>query len=277
MNLRFGWAFSGLVVPGYLVPLLIVKPWAAMVVIAESMLTYWTVYGLIAALPRLGLACAFFGRDRFMAMIIVSAIYRVVLDAWALPALGAYLNSTHGIHFDYANNLHSFGLIVICLAANQLWKTGVLRGFVPFAFNIAVTYIIVRFVLMEFTNFSISNLSFLYEDIAASIYAAPKAYIVLVTTAILASRMNLLYGWDFNGIMIPALIALQWYEPTKVLTSVVEAIIILGASVLVLRLPFFAAMTMEGARKLLLFFSVSFAYKMGRVDPARYGSRTQSE
>jgi len=55
MNLRFGWAFSGLVVPGYLVPLLIVKPWAAMVVIAESMLTYWTVYGLIAALPRLGL------------------------------------------------------------------------------------------------------------------------------------------------------------------------------------------------------------------------------
>ena len=262
MNLRFGWVLSGLVVPGYLVPLLLVKPWAAVVIVLESVLTFWTVLAMTRLMPRFKIACSFFGRDRFMAMIIVSALYRVVGDTWLLPAIGRYLTSHHGIDFDYRNNLHSFGLIVICLAANQLWKTGIVRGAVPFVFNILITYLIVRYVLMVLTNFSISNISFLYEDIATSIYASPKAYIVLITTSILASRMNLLYGWDFNGIMIPALIALQWYEPTKVLTSFVEALVILGVGILVLKLPLFKSMTIEGARKLLLFFSISFLYKM---------------
>ena len=31
-NLRFGWVLSGLVVPGYLVPLIIVKPVSALVI-----------------------------------------------------------------------------------------------------------------------------------------------------------------------------------------------------------------------------------------------------
>ena len=262
MNLRFGWTFSGLVVPGYLVPLILVKPWAAGVIVAEALLTLWTLQALTKLLPKFKLGCTFFGRDRFMAMIMISALYRAVADTWLLPGLGEYLATNFGFEFDYRNNLQSFGLIVICLAANQLWKTGIVKGGVPFVFNILVTCLLVRFVLMEFTNFSISNLSFLYEDIAASSYAAPKAYIVLITTSILASRMNLLYGWDFNGIMIPSLIALQWYEPTKVLTSIVEALVILGAAVLLLKLPLFKSVTVEGARKLLLFFTISFVYKM---------------
>ena len=40
MNLRLGWTFSGLVVPGYLVPLVIVKPWAAGVIVVEALLTH---------------------------------------------------------------------------------------------------------------------------------------------------------------------------------------------------------------------------------------------
>ena len=37
--------------------------------------------------------------------------------------------------------------------------------------------------------------------------------------------MNVRYGWDFSGILIPALIALQWYQLTKIVTSFLEAIV----------------------------------------------------
>lgn len=262
MNLRFGWPFSGLVVPGYLVPLLIVKPWSAAVVVVEALVTFVIVRWVIEGMPRIGWACRPFGRDRFMAMIIVSAFVRLVFDAWLLPTLGAWANASLGWNLDYRNNLQSIGLIVICLAANQLWKTGIRRGAMAFGCNLLITYVIIRFVLMEFTNFSISRLGFLYEDVASSIFASPKAYIILITSAMLASRVNLRYGWDFHGVLIPALLALQWYEPAKILTSFVEAGFVLGVSVLAMRMPGFRGVTMEGARKMLLFFTVSFAYKM---------------
>ena len=44
LNLRLGWTLSGLVVPGYLVPLLIAKPVSATVICVEAVLTYWIVY-----------------------------------------------------------------------------------------------------------------------------------------------------------------------------------------------------------------------------------------
>ena len=43
-NLRLGWTYSGLVVPGYLVPLLLIKPLAASVVLGEALLTYGLVW-----------------------------------------------------------------------------------------------------------------------------------------------------------------------------------------------------------------------------------------
>ncbi len=261
-NLRLGWVYSGLVVPGYLIPLAMEKPWVAVVVIFEAILTLWTVKGMMYLLPKLGLACEWFGRDRFFAMILVSAFYRLSFDVWLLPALGVFLRDELGIIADFSNTLHSFGLIVICLLANQLFKTGVLRGAIPFLVISSITWVIIRYGLMTFTNFNLTSLSFLYEDVAASIYAAPKAYIVLITAAIVSSWMNLRYGWDFNGIMIPALLSLQWYEPLKIATSIVEALIILYVSMLLLKVRPFNQMTMEGARKVMLFFTVSFVYKI---------------
>ena len=148
------------------------------------------------------------------------------------------------------------------MIANQFWKTGFIRGLIPVTVTIAATAIIVRYGLMELTNFNLSSISYLYEDMAASILATPKAYIILITTAFLASRMNLRYGWDFNGILIPSLLALQWYQPLKILATVVEASVILVFSDLLLKTPWLKRMTIEGARKLLLFFNVSFVYKL---------------
>ncbi len=261
-NMRLGWVLSGLVVPGYLVPLIIIKPWAATVILVEGIVAYLLVVAVSERLSRLGGWSSLFGRDRFFALVLASIAVRLLFDAWALPALGAFITTTFNIDFDYHNNLYSFGLIIVALIANLFWKTGILRGLGPVFITLAVTYLIVRYGLMELTNFRISSIGYLYEDISTSILATPKAYIVLVLTAYIASRLNLLYGWEFNGILIPALIALQWYQPFKIFTSVAEAFVILWIARALLATSLFANVTMEGARKILLFFNIGFALKM---------------
>lgn len=261
-NLRFGWTLSGLVVPGYLVPLVIIKPWSAAVIGIEGLATYAVVWLFSEFFPRFGWWGSLFGRDRFFALILVSIAIRLSFDGWLLPVLGEWVVVHWGLVFDYRNNLHSVGLVVVALLANQFWKPGFVRGVMPAVAMVGLTWLIVRFGLMEFTNFRISDIGLLYEDLAESFLSTPKAYIVLMVTAFLASRLNLRYGWDFNGILIPSLLALQWYQPAKILTSIMEAFIILGLASLLLRLPIFANAGIEGARKLLLFFNVGFAYKM---------------
>lgn len=208
-NLRLGWVLSGLVVPGYVVPLLILNPWSAAVIILEAMVAYLIVWLLSEYLSRWAPWCNFFGRDRFLAIVLTSVLVRVVFDGWLLHYVGEYVVRHYHLQFDYRNQLHSFGLIIVALIANQFWKTGLIRGLIPLFASLGITYLIVRFGLMELTNFSISYLSYMYEDLAISILSAPKAYIIVVTTAFIASRMNLRYNWDFNGILIPALLALQ--------------------------------------------------------------------
>ncbi|WP_075878595.1 poly-gamma-glutamate biosynthesis protein PgsC/CapC [Vreelandella massiliensis] len=261
-NLRFGWSLAGLVVPGYLVPLLLIKPWSVAVIIGEGMVTYLLVHAFSLLGARyLGLA-DFFGRDRFFALVLTSVIVRVVFDAYWLPGLGAFLDANFGLEFDYANNLHSFGLIIVALIANNFWKPGMVRGTFWLLVTLAATFVLVRLGLMELTNFSVSNLNYLYEDVASSILASPKAYIILLTTAFIASRMNLHYAWEFNGILIPSLLALQWYQPTKLLLTFAEVAVILTAVHLLLKLPFFGNINLSGARKLFFFFSVGFVYKL---------------
>lgn len=260
-NLRLGWVLSGLVVPGYVVPLMIINPWSGVIIILEAMVTYYIVWLFSEYFSRWGPWCNLFGRDRFFALVLCSVLVRLLFDGWLLPVVGEFVVNRYHLLFDYRNQLHSFGLIIVALMANQVWKTGWMRGMIPLFTSLGITYIIVRFGLMELTNFSLSQLSYLYDDLAVSILSAPKAYIILITTAFIASRMNLHYSWDFNGILIPALFALQWYQPSKILTTFAEAFIILIFAQLAM--PLFKSITIEGARKLLLFFNISFFYKMG--------------
>ncbi len=260
-NLRFGWVLSGLVVPGYIVPLLILRPIAAGVIVVEAVLTYWIVWLFSERLNR-GRYNALFGRDRFMGLVLASIAVRVTLDGWLLPLGADWLSENLAIRIDWQSNLQSFGLVVISLMANQFWKPGLVRGLVATAVVTGITWLIVRYGLMEFTNFRLSGVSYIYEGLASSILASPKAYIILVLTAFAASQMNVRYGWDFSGVLIPALIALQWYQPLKILSSLAETLVIFALARLVMRLPVLASATIEGGRKLLLFFNVSFAYKL---------------
>lgn len=261
-NLRFGWVLSGLVIPGYVVPLLIAKPISAVVVLTEGSLTYGIFWLLSDRLSGPGRWSSFFGRDRFMGLILTSVGVRLLFDGWILPLAARHLNEIVGLNVNWQDNLHSFGLIVIALMANQFWKPGYLRGMAQLLVMIAITYAIVRFGLMELTNFRIGAVVYLYEGFASSILASPKAYIILIVTCFIASRMNLRYGWDFSGILIPALLALQWYQPWKIVTSMIEALVIFFLASALLSSRLFASATIEGGRKLLLFFNIGFAYKL---------------
>ncbi len=260
-NLRYGWVLSGLVVPGYLVPLLIIKPIAAAVITVEAVMTYLIVIAFSEYIGR-GRWSSLFGRDRFMGLILASIAVRLSMDGFILPWLADWLAENWDRQFDWQTNFQSFGLVIISLLANQFWKPGLVKGLYATIVVTFLTWLIVRYGLMEFTNFHISGVSYMFEGLASSILASPKAYIILVITALVASQMNVRYGWDFSGILIPALIALQWYQPTKILTSFLEAAIIYILARLVLKIPAVANANIEGARKLLLFFNVSFVYKL---------------
>ena len=261
-NLRLGWTASGLVVPGYLVPLLFAKPISVGVVVLEAVVTYLIAYGLSEIPSRHKAWCSFFGRDRFFVVVLVSIVVRSVMDGWVLPMCGQAICEWWNVNFDYRNHLHSYGLVIVSLAANYLWKPGLKQGLTTIGVTTGVTFLLVRFVLMELTNFSINDVEYMYADIASSLLASPKAYIILITTSFMASFSNLRYGWDFNGILIPALLALHWNDPLKIVASMGEAGVILVLAMAVMKIPYFNGLTMEGMRKILLFFNVAFALRI---------------
>lgn len=261
-NLRFGWTYSGLVIPGYLVPLILTNPLCAFVTVAEGMLAYALVRLVSEYLSRFGWWCNFFGRDRFFALFLSAVLIRVSMDGWGLPLLASWLQQQWNLTLDYEGVFHSFGLIIIALIANQFWKTGFWRGLVPFATTLGITFLLIRFVLMAVTNFNVTHMTYFYSNTATSLLASPKSYIILIVTGFVASRMNLRYGWEYNGILIPALLALQWYEPLKIVSSLVEACVVYLVSDWLLKTRWFRGTTIEGARKLLLFFNVAYAYRL---------------
>lgn len=261
LNLRFGTTLSGLVIPGYLVPIFFIKPISAGVVIVEGVVTYFITL-LIAqfAMKRFGY-CELFGRDRFFALIVVSVLVRIVFDYWALPNFGEWM-TTQGWQFDYRNHLQSFGLIIVSLIANQLWNSGIKTGSTVLALYLSLTFLVIKFILIPYTNFNIAEVGYMYENLAQSLLASPKAYIILITTAFIASRMNLFYGWEFSGILIPSLLALQWYQPEKLLFTFAETLIILVIGHAVTKLPLLRNTSFEGGKLFLLFFNIAFIYKL---------------
>ncbi len=264
-----GWVFSGLVVPGYLAPIFLINPWSACVIVVEALLTHGLVRFASDVASKIGRGGygpwrRFFGRDRFFAYLAFGVLVRAVGEGYLFHEVGAALNKTFGLSIDYRNNFYSVGLIVVPLLANMFWKPGVRGGLLPVAAAVAVTYAIIRWVLVPYTNFSIGSFELSYGYYAMSFVGNAKAYIVLLTTAFLASRANLRYGWDYNGILIPSLLALTWFEwpPTKLFTSLVEAVVILYLARWVAARKFLSAVTIEGGRRLLLCFAVGYAVKM---------------
>lgn len=254
-NLRFGWTLSALVVPGYLVPLMIVKPITVVVIVLEGVITYQAAHALSEWVRLRGCWTSFFGRDRFFLIVLLSVVVRLLFDGLLLPHVGARFPA-------WRIDLHSFGLVVVPLIANFFWKPGVGRGLIHLQVLIWVTWLITRYVVIPCTNFRMSGLFYMYEDAAASMLSSPKSYMLLITTAWLASRVNLRYGWEYSGILIPALLALEWITPLKIAASLFEACVILVGARLLLATPLLRGMTVEGARKIVLFFTIGYLWRL---------------
>jgi hypothetical protein len=251
-NLRWGWPLSGLVVPGFLSPILLARPVSALFLLVEALVTFALAKAVNVSLDKSSLAAPFFGRDRFFLIVLFSVVVRIFgehigVRYFQLPF------STWG--------LGSFGLVISALFANQMWKPGLWRGFGQSFFLVVVVFLFLNYVLVPYTNFNPARLSDLYAEIGSRLEDSPKSYIILLSTAFLASRWNLLYGWEFSGILIPALLALAWFEPLTLLVSVLEAGLVLIVARSLLRTRFFRSRSMEGARRVLFFFSVSFVLK----------------
>lgn len=262
MNMSLGWAISGIVIPGYLAPLILLKPMIALSILFEGIITYLIHLAFKILAERSYKFHSFFGRDRFFFILLISILVRVIFDKGIFPYIGEFINHTYHVNFDYKNNLHTFGIIIISLIANSLYSSGFRRGIIPIIITSVTVALILRYVLGTLTNFSIHNLGHIYSEIAVYLDTAPKAYIILLITAYFGSLLNLQYGFSFNGILIPALLALQWFNPIRILISILEAGIIYLIVKGIERLRIINQSYFEGSRKLLIFFIAVFIYKI---------------
>ncbi|MCS6884968.1 MAG: poly-gamma-glutamate biosynthesis protein PgsC/CapC [Acidobacteriota bacterium] len=248
----FGWVYSGLLVPGFIAPIIILEPRSAVLMAVEAILSYLFVLGLSTLGTKTDLWSEFFGRERFFAILIVSVGVRLLLEAAVLPHLGILISG----------EVSSVGFVFVPLLANMFWNSGLRKTFWPVSCSIFLTWLITRYLLIEHTNFSLSRLNLIYEAASIEFASGAKSQIILLTAAYLASRSNILYGWDFNGILVPSLLALVVVYPTKYVATLVEAISVLLIAKFIASRKRFETTTIEGPRKTLFLFTISFLVKM---------------
>ncbi|MHC4392315.1 MAG: poly-gamma-glutamate biosynthesis protein PgsC/CapC, partial [Planctomycetota bacterium] len=270
----FGWVLSGVVVPGYLAPIFIIQPWSGVVIVVEAILTHLLVDLFGNLIPRTRLWREFFGRDRFFAYLVFGTLVRMICEGFFFQWAGHYLNDTFGLALDYRNTLYSVGLIVVPLLANMFFKTGLLRGIMPIGTTIGLCFLVISYLLIPLTNFTIASFEIAYGSYAVDFLGNAKAYVVILTTAYLASRANLRYGWDYAGILVPALTALAWFTPLKVVSTVVEAILILWIARWITSFRILQDVTIEAGRKLLLTFGIGYALKLVSGYAVEFGELT---
>lgn len=250
-----GWSYTGLVVPGYLAAIFSTAPITGATVCVESALAYGLARGIGIHLPRVEAWSTFFGRERFFLVIASSMLVRLFSEGVALPTLARYYDFAH------ASELYSIGLVLIPLVANSAWNIGLWRGVLQNVIAGLFTYAVLQGILIPYTNLSLSRVELSYESVALDFLAAPKAYLVLLAGTLLGARANVRYGWDFHGILVPGLLAVAWYSPSKLLATFCEAVLVAIAARIVVKLPGFRRRLIEGPRRTFLAFCIGFGFK----------------
>lgn len=255
----FGWVFVGYVVPGYLASVFLTLPESGIAIVFEAIITYALVWTISEQGAKARLWARFFGRERFLLFVYVSVVVRLVMEAAVLPRLSLLIPALTGI--ELKNEFFSVGLVLVPLLANAFWKTGLARGLLQSGTATVLTYAILALVLVPFTNMNLGKFELTYENVALDFFSSPKLYIILLTGATLASSYNLRYGWDFNGIMMPALIAIAFFSPWKILTTFVEAMLVAGLFFVLTKLPGIRSLNFGGGRKVTSVFFVGYLVK----------------
>ena len=232
-----------------------------MAIVAEALLTYLIARGLAYGLAPTRVWAPFFGRDRFFLIVLASVLVRQHDQLWLLPWLSTWLEGQLGTALPPVREFYSIGLVLVPLTANLLWKPGPVRGLVQLGVITGLTYLVLAYVLMPWTNLSMSSFELLYEDTAVDFLGNAKSYILLLTTAAVAARFNLRYGWDFGGILLPALLGLLWFTPFELALTLAEALLLWAVVGALLRWTPLRRLNLEGPRKVALVFTLAVALK----------------
>lgn len=269
MNEWLGWDFVGVVVPGYLAALLTLEPPVVAVVATEGVLTWVAARALDRLLVRARVIHPVFGRDRFFLILVTSLLVRVSLEGFVLP--GA-LDLAAAVHMRVAGDawpalerwrgeLFGIGVVLAPLVANRFWRPGLRSGLVQLSLETLVVFAMLL-ALGHVTNFSLASFALTFDDRALQFLNAPAVQLTLLLGAALASGLNRRYGWDYHGILVPALLALAVVTPLKLVTTLVEAGTIVVIVRLLLRLPRLRHANVEGARKIALCLLIGFVLKL---------------
>ncbi len=255
----FGWVFVGYVVPGYLAAVFLTFPESGLAIVIESILTYIIVIGISEGGAKARLWARFFGRERFLLFVYVSVVVRLIMEAVVFARLTVFIQSVTGLSL--SNQFFSIGLVLVPLLANSFFKIGLARGLLQSGLITLLTYAVLTYMLIPYTNLNLSKFELTYENLVLDFTASPKLYIILLTGALLASSYNLRYGWDYNGIMMPALLAIAFFMPAKVLSTCGEAIIVAFVFYLLTKLPLIKDLNFGGGRKIVAVFFVGYVLK----------------
>lgn len=250
-----GWGYAGLVVPGYLATVFLAAPLTGGLMVAEGLASYFLALLLARIAPRSGAWSELFGRERFLFIILCALLMRLVMEAHWVPWLVERYDLQH------SRELYSIGLVLVPLLANSFWNQGLILSLPRVTTLVVLTLLFVDKVLLAHTNFTLARFQIANESVSLAFLDTPHAYIILVLGALIAARDNVAYGWDYNGILVPALLAVAWYEPIKLLTTVVEALVVLVLSRGLASVKPFSLVLMVGSRRMLLVYAVGFVVK----------------
>jgi hypothetical protein len=258
----WGWDFVGVVVPGYLASVCLSQPVVAGIVVLEAVATWTLAVAIDRGLTRARVTHPVFGRDRFFLVLVASVMVRIAFEGWLLPAAVGRWGGTFPALQAHQHELFGIGLVLVPLCANRLWTAGPARGLFQMLVQTALVVAVLRLVLLRFTNFSLAGFDPSYDPLALAFLTSPRAQMALLITAAIASWLNRRYGWDFHGILVPALLGLAVLAPIKVLATVLEAVLIMSISRALVALPRLRRANFEGARRVVLCFTVGVAFKM---------------
>jgi hypothetical protein len=261
MTETLGFVFAGFVVTGYLAAIGIVAPMALVAIAVEAVLTYGVVWTVGRGLGELGWWSRIFGRERFLLFVLVSIPVRLLVEGVAAPGFELILDPLSDVPSWRGARFFGIGLVLVPLLANVFWKPGLARGAFQVTLGTGITWTFLQGVLIPYTNFQFSGFELMFEKVAVDFLAAPKAYIVLVVTAFVAARNNVRFGWDFGGIMVPALLAIVALTPMKLLTTMVEVVALVWIYRGLTALPWVRNLNLEGPRRIVTMYSASYGLK----------------
>lgn len=256
-----GWVFAGFVVPGYLAAIGIVAPMSLVAIVIEAILTWGLVWAVGNGAADAGLWSRTFGRDRFLAFVLLSIPVRPVVEGLAASRLEALIGQVAPGLVGDGGGFFGIGVVLVPLLANTFWKPGLSRGLLQTGVCTALVWGLMAGVLMPLTNFHFGGFEAMFEDIAVDFLAVPKVYLVLVVTAFVAARNNIRFGWDFAGILVPALLAVIAFDPLKLLSTLVEILLLAFLYGRIMALPGVRDLNLEGPRRIVTMYTLAYGLK----------------